>query len=158
MTRNHPLLRSAVVLAAVVFLAASWVSRAEVGVYEMALGSGPYELKIIEDPDPVGLSWRAIHPPNSGYVVLNPQGEVNGDGPPSMLLHPTTSIPIVAWSRAASGGYDVVVSRFESGAWTVVLNHTLPSPSVLNSNGATAMGTVAESLISQLAFLKNCKV
>lgn len=119
MTRNQPLFRAAVVSAAVVFLLAGGAGRAEVGVYDMGLGSRPYELKIIEDPDPVTNVWRPVHPGNGNFVILNPQGETNGDGRPAMLLHPITSEAIVSWSRAGTGGFDVVVSRFESGAWTV---------------------------------------
>ncbi|MBD3866924.1 MAG: exo-alpha-sialidase [Acidobacteria bacterium] len=73
--------------------------------------------QILEDPDPVTI-WRRFNPDGPNRVVLNPDGEINGDGAPSMLVTSAPRIPLVAWSRNSAQGYDVVLSRFESGAWT----------------------------------------
>ena len=74
--------------------------------------------QILEDPDPVTRVWRQFNPNGPNRSVLNPEGEINGDGIPSVLVTSTPHIPLVAWSRNSVQGFDVVLSRFESGAWT----------------------------------------
>lgn len=94
------------------------VAHAEVGVYHFGPGSpphGPYILAIIDDIDPV--SWRP-HSSVAGRILLNPGGEANGDGKPSMAYNTATDLPIVTWARNSASGFDVVVSHFENGAWT----------------------------------------
>jgi hypothetical protein len=73
---------------------------------------------ITDDGDPVLAIWQPISPAESGRIVLNPQGHQNGDGPPSILRGTTSGRPLVAWARNSVAGYDVVLSRFENGAWT----------------------------------------
>jgi len=93
-------------------------ARAEVGV----AGGGASWNKIyilrslVDDPDPVGISWVRYHADSPSRVVLNDGGSDNGDGAPSILLTPA-GIPLVAWSRSSAQGFDVVVSRFDGGAW-----------------------------------------
>jgi hypothetical protein len=72
-----------------------------------------------DDPEPVPTIWHQISPPGSGRVVLNPEGEANGDGTPSMLTNPATGLLVVAWARNSASGFDVVISRFENGTWSV---------------------------------------
>jgi len=97
--------------------------RAEVGViYDPDLlprPRGPYELRsIIEDGDPVGIVWRVHTVDFDTKIVLNPDGETNGDGDPSLAFNLMGDVPMVAWARNSPGGYDVVLSRFADGAWT----------------------------------------
>ena len=102
------------------------VSRAEVGV-AMTLGSpGPriaYILGVIEDgPDPItNITWRPLGSGTSGRVVLNPQGEANGDGAPDDPLQSGDRLDRGSWARSSAGGFDVVVSQFVDDAWTVPL-------------------------------------
>ncbi len=96
---------------------------AEVGaVLPGGAGSGladPYILGyIVEDADPVLSIWRPFNSTGSGRFVLNPDGETNGDGSPSILRTATPGLSLAAWSRNSAEGYDVVLSRFEGGAWT----------------------------------------
>lgn len=98
-------------------------SRAEVGVIFdaglLAKPSGPYELRsIIEDGDPVGIVWRVYSDSLDTRYVLNPEGENNGDGDPSLAFSSAGDLPMAAWARNSPGGYDVVLSRFAGGAWT----------------------------------------
>jgi hypothetical protein len=80
----------------------------------------PYELQsIIEDPEPFGIVWLRFNADGPGRAVLNDQGYPNGDGPPSILLHPGSGLPVVAWAQNSAGGFDVVVSTFQNGAWTL---------------------------------------
>lgn len=92
--------------------------RAEVGVVDIEF-TGPYELAIIDDPDPTSKIWRRLTPSEStGRIVLNEQGEANGDGAPSLLFNTLTRVPVVAWARNSAEGFDVVASHLEAGAWT----------------------------------------
>jgi hypothetical protein len=92
--------------------------QAEVGVSDIEF-TGPYVLAIIDDPDPTTLSWRRYTPAgDSSRIVLNEQGEANGDGPPSVLFNTITRMPIVAWARNSATGFDVVLSHLVDGAWS----------------------------------------
>jgi hypothetical protein len=98
------------------------VGRAEVGAM---LGGAehdspiPYVLgAILDEPDPYSSYWVQQHIGLGPHSVLNPDGEANGDGRPDVALHPTTRTPLVVWSRNSPGGFDVVLSTFEGGAWT----------------------------------------
>lgn len=106
-------------------LAGTVVARAEVSVIPWPGSnhqtlSGPLILGITGDePDPVPpMAWRVYHLAGSGYAVLNPQGEANGDGSPSVAVNPVSGLAMVAWSRASASGFDVVVSAFQNGAWS----------------------------------------
>jgi hypothetical protein len=102
-------------LAALVGMPAS----AEVGAYVNDNGSPLiYELEsIVDDPEPVGITWIRYYPDSPQRLVLNDQGFANGDGPPSLIMRST--LPVAAWAQNSPGGYDVVVSRFTGGSWTV---------------------------------------
>jgi hypothetical protein len=97
-------------------------ARAEVGVVcgeFSTTPTGPYEIRaIIEDGSPVGAVWRSYSPPGSDRIILNADGEVNGDGRPSSLFSIVSGLPMVAWARSSAGGYDVVISHFFAGAWS----------------------------------------
>jgi len=73
---------------------------------------------IVDDPNPFGNIWTRFAPNGATRVVLNPEGSVNGDGRPELLVHPETGLPIAVWSRRSHAGYEIVISRFESGEWT----------------------------------------
>ena len=103
-------------------LVASGAVRAEVGV---AIGSGVGDPNVVyildgstEDPSPINPVWRKFSLAASLHVTLNPQGEANGDGTPSLVTDPSSGLIAAAWSRNSATGFDVVVSRFVGGAWT----------------------------------------
>jgi hypothetical protein len=62
-------------------------------------------------------------------VVLNSDGETNGDGRPSSILNRYNQLPIVAWAKSTPTGYDVVISHFDGGTWS--------APEVLCSDATT---------------------
>jgi hypothetical protein len=103
-------------------LLAPGAAHAEVGV---ANQTGPsarlvvYVLEITEDPSPIGTVWRKLSAPNQLRIDLNPQGEANGDGRPSIVTDANSGLVAAAWSRNSAAGFDVVVSRFVNDAWTV---------------------------------------
>jgi hypothetical protein len=99
------------------------VIHAEVGA---SVGSGPtasvmpYAMSpIVDDPDPTSsITWQRYAPDTLQRVILNDQGFANGDGAPSILYNPVSSVPVVAWSRNSPAGFDLVVSTVVSGAWS----------------------------------------
>lgn len=104
-------------------LLAHGVSRAEVGAVMVQGSPGPrivYILGIIEDgPTPwSSIAWRPVGAGTGGRIALNPQGEANGDGAPTLLSNPATGMVAAAWARNSASGFDVVVSQFVDGAWT----------------------------------------
>jgi hypothetical protein len=74
---------------------------------------------IVEDPDPIGDAWHRFSGDSASHFVLNDVGEANGDGEPTFLINPVSGLPIVAWAMNSPQGYDVVVSHFSAGAWSV---------------------------------------
>jgi hypothetical protein len=129
-------LRSSIRTIAGILLLLSAPAAAEVGVIrDLAQGNparGPYELRgIVDDGDPVGsIAWRTYGPARGDHAILNPDGEANGDGRPSSMFNTFSLLPVVAWSKASAGGFDVVVSRFVNDAWT--------DPLVLAENATVA--------------------
>ena len=121
---NRPLPNMLLLAAPLLLLASS--AHAEVGVVldqnSMDGPQGPYEVRaIVEDGDPVGQVWVTELPAGGNRIVLNPDGLVNGDGAPSSRFNVFSGLPTVAWARHSTGGYDVVISHFENGAWTTPL-------------------------------------
>jgi hypothetical protein len=103
---------------ATAFLLSQGNPRAEVGVtLDAGKVRGPYLHAIVDDPTPFGTTWRRFSAAPS-RVVLNEQGEANGDGNPDFVLNPISSLAIVAWARNNAGNFDVVVSAFSGGAWS----------------------------------------
>jgi len=113
-------LLTGIVLVALTCLAPCTGLRAEVAVSFQQSSVGLYSTQpIVDDPDPIGLAWTRYSADTSIKFVLNDQGDANGDGRPSLLYNTFSTLPIVAWSRNSPGGYDVVLSRFDGGAWTM---------------------------------------
>jgi len=94
--------------------------RAEIGVIRPnapAPALQVYQLAGIgDDPDPIHPVWR-VYGQAANRAVLNPTGEANGDGAPSLLADPSTGLVAAAWSRNSANGFDVVLSRFDGTAW-----------------------------------------
>lgn len=95
--------------------------RAEVGAtVGVEQASGWYMLNILDDPDPTSSrSWRQVTPSGPSRVALNPEGEANGDGQPSLLWSTAHARPVAAWAKNSPTGFDVVVSHFDDGAWSL---------------------------------------
>ena len=92
--------------------------QAEIGAVDIQ-STGPYVLSIIDDPDPTGAAWRRYTPLSSvSRIVLNEQGEANGDGDPAVLYNTVTRTPVVAWARNSAEGFDIVLSHFVDGTWS----------------------------------------
>ncbi len=109
-------------LALTMGLLAPTMVRSEIGVVTRdSLVSQPvaYILDAItEDPTPINPIWKKLTPIDGNQATLNASGEANGDGMPSILVDPNTGLILAAWARNSASGFDIVISRFESGAWT----------------------------------------
>ncbi len=66
---------------------------------------------IVDDPDPLG--WASVRPSAPTRFLLNPDGQANGDGRPSVVVDRADGAPIVVWAKSGPGGFDVVYSRFD---------------------------------------------
>lgn len=60
-------------------------------------------------------------------LVLNPEGDLRGDGPPSIRINPVTNLPEVVWALRSGRISEVVWSRFNGTSWA--------SPDALTSGG-----------------------
>jgi len=111
-------MRARWLVAVALLFVVSFPLQAEVGVFDIE-ATGPYILGIIDDPDPTSKVWRRYSPSgSSGRIVLNEQGEANGDGDPTVLFNTVTRTPIVAWARNSAEGFDIVLSHLVNGAWS----------------------------------------
>ncbi len=96
-------------------------ARAEVGVVVLP-GVPPSPLgsiimaKSVDQPEPTPTVWSRLTSSPS-LVLLNEGGDLNGDGPPSML-RTADGVHVVIWSKNSPAGHDVVLSRFENGVWS----------------------------------------
>jgi hypothetical protein len=72
---------------------------------------------IIDDIDPTS-SWHVLSVPTQGRAVLNPEGEANGDGKPSLWFDPARNLAVAVWARNSGAQFDVVLSRFAQGEWS----------------------------------------
>jgi hypothetical protein len=50
-------------------------------------------------------------------LLLNPEGDSKGDGPPSIRINPITRLPEVVWALRSGRISEVVWSRFDGTAW-----------------------------------------
>ena len=73
---------------------------------------------ITDDGEPIGSAWQTFGGLPGGDTLLNPDGHVNGDGEPAVLVHPGTGLTIAVWAKNRPGGYDIVLSRFSAGSWS----------------------------------------
>ena len=103
-------------------LLAHGTARAEVGVATQP-GSSAFRVVYVvgvidEGPTPITTIWRKLSPIDAIHLTLNPEGEANGDGMPSIISDANTGLVAAAWSRNSASGFDIVVSRFVADAWT----------------------------------------
>ena len=93
---------------------------AEVAAVRNGSGGIGAAVQIIDrDPTP----WRIWSPVRSGVepgLLLNPGGDAQLDGPPSVVVDPATSLPVAAWASKRGAFYQILISRFDGQAWTKV--------------------------------------
>lgn len=115
--------------AAVLFLG-SPPARGEVSVNTDPEGNYRYTSLLVEAGEAGIRFWtpvRAIDPTR----VLNPDGDVYGDGPPALVDASAEPFPLAVWSRGSGGGRYLVWSRWEANGWRPARwAHGLPGPFV----------------------------
>jgi len=106
-------------LVVILLLSCVTLLQAEVAVNQ-TLGQPPTTTLsgIVVDPDPINGAWGSGSGSHSTKFVLNPNGDVTGDGPPSAAFAPDSSLPSVVWSKNTPSGFDIVISCFDGSQWT----------------------------------------
>jgi hypothetical protein len=68
--------------------------------------------------------WRPTGLAPASSLVLNPDGDVRGDGRPDIAVSPVTHLPRAVWAQRNSSGYDIATSQFNGYIWSApVLVH-----------------------------------
>lgn len=91
--------------------------RAEISVNADANGEFRYLSFLVPQGDQGSRNWTPVRKVDP-LRVLNPQGDLYGDGAPTFLEDPTTGLPLVVWSRRGTGGSDLVWSTWEGDGWS----------------------------------------
>ena len=111
--------RADVVAGAVaLFLLTCSEARAEVSIDRSGGAGGHAALSMAlrghEGPSP----WGRVRQQVPSSWLLNPDGDVRGDGRPEMTALPATGNPQVVWAARAGDGFDIVHSEWGGRAWT----------------------------------------
>lgn len=61
--------------------------------------------------------WKKIRPAED-RAVLNPQGDLWGDGMPEIAFDPRTGFPQVVWARRSEQGSEIVFAHWDGERWT----------------------------------------
>lgn len=70
---------------------------------------------IIDDGDP--MVWDSLRPDSPTHFVLNPNGAVNGDGPPHLIRKGSQSV-LAVWAKNLGTRYEIVMSEFTGSGWS----------------------------------------
>jgi hypothetical protein len=111
---------------------------------------------ITEDPGPIVMAWRKLGADDITRFTLNVNGELNGDGAPSIVSDSTSGLIAAAWARHSASGFDVVVSRFVNDAWTApqvvadLSDSALDPQLVLDPDGSLHMFYWVDSPVPQV--------
>lgn len=82
--------------------------------------------------------WEPAGIAASASLMLNPNGDLRGDGPPDVAVSPVTGFPRAVWARRDGASLDIVTSFFTGRAWS--------SPTVIHTTNA------ADDLDPKLAY------
>ena len=76
-----------------------------------------------------GGIWEPTGAAATGALVLNPNGDLRGDGRPDIALNPVTGLPRAVWESRRGTHFDIVTSEFDGHRW---LN---PAPVAFSAGG-----------------------
>lgn len=95
--------------------------RAEVSAGISASGTLRYVVTSrIVDPDPVlRRSWQVLRL-DPVVEPLNPEGDLRGDGPPDLALHPGNGWPAFVWSGTDGTSHGIAFSEWAGSTWAPV--------------------------------------
>ncbi len=91
--------------------------RAEVSVNSDERGNYRYLSYLVTEGTSSPGPWTPIRIVETGRL-LNPHGDLHGDGIPAFVDHPGTGQPLVVWSRNGTGGSQLVWSSWEGDGWS----------------------------------------
>jgi hypothetical protein len=77
-------------------------------------------LQITEDPDPMYEDpqfWEVFRTDAAPWA-LNPDGDDNGDGEPSITADPITGCPVAVWAFNAGPDFEIAFSRWDGTRWS----------------------------------------
>src|SRR5207249_3476197 len=55
--------------------------------------------------------WEPVGAAGSSGLVLNPNGDLRGDGTPDLVVNPRTRLPRAVWAARRGSNYDIVTSE-----------------------------------------------
>ncbi len=64
------------------------------------------------------LIWSQVRTNGDPALILNSEGDLYRDGPPSIRLHPQSGMPEAVWSFRTGSGPEVAWSIFDGATWT----------------------------------------
>lgn len=113
------------VLIASLLLGSVLVARAEVSVSERENSLDTLVLAIVDDFDPIGGAWTQYRQVPASHV-LNLDGALRGDGPPSLGFwtvtedsDPISGWPLVVWAYNTGTDHDVAFAEWDGSGWSV---------------------------------------
>lgn len=91
-------------------------ARAEVTAVPDGSG-GAGSLEITDFGAAPARTWSPVRLPPASPLMLNPDGDLYLDGPPSIVIHPLTRLPEAVWSYLHGSDYEIAWSRFDGASW-----------------------------------------
>jgi hypothetical protein len=85
-----------------------------------------------------GGIWEPTGAAPAGALVLNPNGDLRGDGRPDIAVNPVTGLPRAVWASRMGQHYQVVTAEFDGQKWL--------------DPAAIAFSAVGDSLAPKIAF------
>ncbi len=108
------LLPLALILAVVLPAARAEISVGEKSVAPSFLAGGPGNG---DNPYP-WPPWATVRQHVDPALVLNANGDANGDGPAAWAIDPSTGNPVVAWAWWDGADHEIVLSRWTGSRWS----------------------------------------
>ncbi len=65
-----------------------------------------------------GRIWKQVGAAESSSLVLNPDGDAQGDGRPDFAIDPQTGLPRAVWAAREGFDFEIVTSAFDGEAWS----------------------------------------
>ena len=107
--------------------------RAEVTVIRDSSGGLIGTLQMFEIGTGGGNIWSPVRTSADPALLLNPDGDLYGDGPPSVVMNPVSHMPEAVWSYWDGTHFQIAWSRFDGTAWSMVQTAAGPDFEYLTS-------------------------
>lgn len=114
MTRR---LLTCAVLAATAALAASAPARAEVFAHVDRDGRF-VSVRTVVGRNVESRLWEPVGAAERSGFVLNPNGDLRGDGRPDIAVNPATNLPTAVWAKRFGRDFEIVSSTFDGVSWS----------------------------------------